>query len=417
MFEITEIKRGLKNTSYLVAGNIGIQVISFFAAVYIARKLGPENYGIFNTVMAFVAMFTFITLPGLNNTLVREGSGHLKKHGEILKKVISFQIWVSFLAIIITIIASFLASYSNNIKIYIAIFSGTLLINALKNSLNSIYQITERMQYISIINLINYGLYALFAVIFLYLGYGVFSVIVISVATNLISLILNYRISKGIIFYKLSLYPKIEGALLKSGLIFSLITFFGFLYSKVDIVMASIFLTSKDVGLYSIGFKLVSIGEMVWDMVSLSFFPIVVKKFKKGPIPAMSLFQFSILIFVVAFPVCLMISIFSKQIILLLFGEQYLGADKILRILIWVIAIANPTWPFVWAMKANYHEKKVLYVVPLRSASNIILNYVLLKKFGIIGIAYSTIITYLWYQFLINFGYQYYVLKRAGNIV
>ena len=120
MFEIKEIKRGLKNISYLMAGNMGIQIISFFAAVYIARKLGPENYGIYNTVTAFVAMFAFITLPGLNNTLVREGSRHVEKHGKILKKVIGFQIWISFLAVIITIIASFLASYSNNIKIFIA---------------------------------------------------------------------------------------------------------------------------------------------------------------------------------------------------------------------------------------------------------------------------------------------------------
>ncbi len=205
--------------------------------------------------------------------------------------------------------------------------------------------------------------------------------------------------------------------LLKSGIIFSLINFFGFLYSKVDIVMASMFLTSKDVGLYSVGYRLIRIGTMVWSMVSLAFFPIIVKKFKKGPLPAKSLFQISFLIFIVVFPVCLMISIFSKQIILFLFGDKYLGADKILQVLVWVIPIANPTWPFVWAMKANYHEKKILYVAPLRSASNIILNYVLLKKFGIIGIAYSTIITYLWYMIFINFGYQYYILKRAGNIV
>lgn len=417
MFESRGIKRGLKNTSYLIAGNIGIQVISFFAAVYIARKLGPENYGVFNTVTAFVAMFAFITLSGINNTLVREGSRNPKRHGEILQNVISAQIWLCFLAILIAIISSLFTSYNSDIKIFIALFSITLFINAIKGSLNSVYQVTERMQFISILNLINYGLYALLAVVFLYLGYGVFALIVISITSNLLSLILNYKISQRIVPYKLSIKPQIEGALLKSGFIFSLIIFFGFLYSKVDIVMASIFLTSKDVGLYSVGFKLVNIGEMVGNMVSLAFFPIVVKRFRNGPIPEKRLLRLSFLIFAIVFPVCFLISIFSKHIILLLFGAQYLEASKILRILVWVLAIGNPAWPFIWSMKANYHEKEVLYVTPLRSMSNVFLNYMLLKKWGIVGIAYSTIITHLWYFPLVCFGYYYYVLKKNGNIL
>jgi O-antigen/teichoic acid export membrane protein len=417
MIELSEIKRGLKNTSYLVGANTGIQVISFFAAIYIAKKLGPENYGIFHTATAFVAMFAFITLPGFNNTLVREGSRDVKKHAEILEKVISLQIWLSCFAILITIIAALFVSYSNNIKIYIAFLACTLLVNSLRSSLNSVYQITEQMRYISFLNIINNGLYAFLAVIFMYLGYGVFALIIISIATNFISLVLNYRIANKIIFFRLSVYSKIEKIFLKSGIIFSLISFFGFLYSRIDIVMASIFLTSKDVGHYSIALKLVGAGGMVGSMLSLAFFPIVVKKFKQGPIPAKKLYQASLLIFVIALPVCLWVSIFSKQIILLLFGEQYLGADRILRILVWVIALANPTWPFVWSMKANYHEKKVLYVVPLRSISNIVLNYILLQRFGIIGIAYSTIITHLWYMLFINFGYQLYILKKSGNIV
>jgi O-antigen/teichoic acid export membrane protein len=417
MFETAEIKRGLKNTSYLVAGNMGIYVISFFAAVYIARTLGPDNYGIYSTVTTFVAMFAFITLPGLNNTLVREGSRNPEKQGEVLKKVISIQIWLCLLAILIAIIASSFTSYSSNTKIFIGLFSVTLLINAIKLSLNSVYQATERMQFISIIDLVNYGLYALLAVIFIYLGYGVFALIVISITSNFISLVLNYKIFKRITTYKLSYDPIIESTLLKSGLIFSLIALFSFLYSRFDILMVSFFLTSNDVGLYSVGFRLVNVVEMVGNMVSLSFFPIVVKRFKNGAIPAKKLFQFSFLIFIVAFPICLVISSFSKQIILLLFGTQYLGADKILQIMIWVIVISNPAWPFIWSMMANNHEKKVLYALPLCSASNIIFNYFLLKKFGIAGIAYSTIITHLWYFPLVCFGYYYCVLKRNGNIL
>ena len=49
--------RGIKNASYLAAGNIVSQLISFVGLIYIARLLGPDDYGVYVTVGAFVSLF------------------------------------------------------------------------------------------------------------------------------------------------------------------------------------------------------------------------------------------------------------------------------------------------------------------------------------------------------------------------
>ena len=54
IFAPTTLWRGLKNASYLAVGHFLSMAISFFGFVYIARLLGPSDYGIYVTVGAFV---------------------------------------------------------------------------------------------------------------------------------------------------------------------------------------------------------------------------------------------------------------------------------------------------------------------------------------------------------------------------
>ena len=64
------IKRGLRNASYLVLGQIIVEIIGFFGLVYFARTLGPYDYGIYTTVTAFVGLFSSLSLSGMIIVLV-----------------------------------------------------------------------------------------------------------------------------------------------------------------------------------------------------------------------------------------------------------------------------------------------------------------------------------------------------------
>lgn len=72
--------------------------------------------------------------------------------------------------------------------------------------------------------------------------------------------------------------------------------------------------------------------------------------------------------------------------------------------------------PFSLAAQANHHEAKLIFPNILRSISNVLLNYIFIRQYGLMGAVYSTVITYSWYHILVAFGYQYYLLKKAGQI-
>ena len=67
-----------RNIGYLTVGNIISQIISFIGALYIPNLLGPERYGVYNTVFAYVGIFSVFTFSGLNKVVIRESSKDIK---------------------------------------------------------------------------------------------------------------------------------------------------------------------------------------------------------------------------------------------------------------------------------------------------------------------------------------------------
>ena len=64
--------RYLKNTSWLVAEKILRLVVGLFIGVWIARYLGPAQFGLLSYAQSFVGLFTIIATLGLDGIVVRE---------------------------------------------------------------------------------------------------------------------------------------------------------------------------------------------------------------------------------------------------------------------------------------------------------------------------------------------------------
>jgi O-antigen/teichoic acid export membrane protein len=74
----------LRNTSWLFLSRIVSMVISFFVGAYIARYLGPQNYGSLNYIVSFVGLFSFIAGMGIDSILVRDLVKYPEKRDELL---------------------------------------------------------------------------------------------------------------------------------------------------------------------------------------------------------------------------------------------------------------------------------------------------------------------------------------------
>jgi O-antigen/teichoic acid export membrane protein len=65
----------LRNSLFLTVQPVLMNVVSVFVTGYMARVLGPSDFGMFNFVLSFTMLFYPIAILGLNRVSVREMAG------------------------------------------------------------------------------------------------------------------------------------------------------------------------------------------------------------------------------------------------------------------------------------------------------------------------------------------------------
>ncbi len=386
--------RGIKNAAYLAFGNFLVQAVSFVGFVFIARLLGPRDYGVYVTVGAFVGMFNIFLLQGLGKAVVREGSKNLSSLPSYLERTVGVRNLLILAAMVVCIGASFFTPYEFQTKLYIILFSFDLAYKGITSFLEIIYQSQEKMHYISLFNLLNRFLFVSLSVGFLYLGYGLLSLFLIALFSHMITILIDYRFSRRLVNFPFFSKVHWDKSLLKPAWIFSLFSFVSFLASRIDVVMISFLGTTEEVGIYGIAYKITHQGTMLRNVTSTAFFPILVQQFMHKKIKGEDLIRYSLIFLGAVALVCLVLFFFVEEIVVFLFSAQYQNSASVLKVLIFHLALWWATLPFTTAAQATHNEKVLVVILSLMAALNIPLNYFLFLKYRIMGIAYSTLIVY-----------------------
>lgn len=405
-----------KNVSYLTIGNIIIQLLNILGLAYIATYLGRENYGIYNTVSAFTSFFIMFTLPQMSKVIIRETIINKKKKIEIYKDTVGLRIGLGLLSSILSAIIGLLMPYSWEIKLLIIIFSSSLFFNSLNTYLFSIYQAIGKMQYLSYVNIIQRLLYLTFAFFGIIFDLGVRFLIISSVISLIISVIINVYLSRYFVKipwnFKIKFYRKI----LHPTIIFSILLFLGYISTKIDIIMISFLSTSEDVGVYSLAVQLIQPSLLFRNILFTATFPIFIKFFKKSKLRMKEAIKISMIIGIFILLFVIILFIFSEKIILLIFGKEYADSIPIFSVLIFYLFTSYMRLPFSNILQSTGNERLVLKFAWISPVLNIFLNIFLFNHFGLIGIAYSTLIVGAT-NFIIGILLSYKVLLKQQLLI
>jgi len=116
------------------------------------------------------------------------------------------------------------------------------------------------------------------------------------------------------------------------------------------------------------------------------------------------------LMLVLLVPMIILMSIFARPIIKLFYSSEYIGAAYPMSILVWGVGFLTIYYVFCFVMSGAGRVKKPMVLSIIGLAINTVLNYVLIKKYGIAGSAAATSIT----SFFIALIMLYYIWKDFG---
>jgi len=389
---LSRIRTGLVNASYLAIGNVVTQIILLVGFLYIARRLGTENYGVYATVGAFVTLFTMFTFGGLGKVIIREGSKDLSSLENLYNRVIGVRLLFLTAAMALCVLCVFFTPYDHQTRLFIVLFSFQIFYEGMTSFFSTIYQIVEKMQYISIINIVSRTFFILLAAGFLYAGYGVLALIVTALIVNAATLVCNYCLARRFVKFNLFSRIRFEKELLTPTLSFSLLSVVTILSSRFDLFLISILGTPVEVGVYAVAYRLAAQGQMLRNVNAMAFFPVFVKRFHEGKVNGAKMLEYALGFFFGILAVCAVVSYFCTDIVVFVLGEEYRESGKVLSVLIFYLAAVWGTLPFTIAAQATHNENLMLKIQTVMAIFNVTLKYVFFNLYGLMGVAYCTVI-------------------------
>ena len=134
-------KKIASNVIWSLGGKIVNMASALFVGILVARYLGPENYGVMNYVISYVAIFTVFATFGLDNIEIRELSRQNGKKDTILGTCFSLRILFALLAYLGIVFSLFIYKTDRFTSLMILAYGLTLFTgtgNILRNYFTSI---------------------------------------------------------------------------------------------------------------------------------------------------------------------------------------------------------------------------------------------------------------------------------------
>ena len=385
-----------KNTGWAFAGRLFSLGMSFFVGALVARYLGPENYGIYNYVLSFVLIFVFLSSFGIDNILGREIIQYKEQRQSILNTAFTLKIIGGLTVIFITTFASFFI-FKNTFftSVLITIYSAHLLLLSL-NVIETFFTSTVQYKYIFIGQFISTLVVSAFKIFLVLAGFGIkWFIISLILETFVYSSVLLFLFRRQGMKLSFNLNTHLAKKMLRDSWPFILSSAFYFIYTRVDQVMIGKMVDNNALGIYAAGVKPAEIWYFIPSLICSSIGPAVMNaKINNDKVYKNRLKKLFYLIIGLSVAIALFEFVFAKFIIVFLFGKTYLASVEILKVYTWAgVSVSLLT---VIQMYLTFENKtKTIMVSSFVGAFvNIALNLLFIPKFGIIGSAYATLISY-----------------------
>lgn len=403
-------ERFINNATWIAAGRIVQLVLTFITTFLVARYLGPDKYGTITETYSYVALFIPICTLGMNDIAVKEFLDNKEKNGEILGSIIVLRFLSSMLSIgLIYVVVTLMKS--NPYFSYIALLQSLALLFQIFDTIVYFYQSKLLARKTGIIYIIAYSLTAIFRIIGLIIKRDVewFS-FAVALDYLVVSVLLMIRYIKD--GYKLSFSYNTAKRLLKRSSSYIFAGVMIAIYSKADNIILGKMLDETSVGYYSAATTLCNAWPFVLTAIIDSASPIIIDTFKVNRKEyEKKIKQLYATIFYVALVVAIVITLLAKLIINILYGEAYMPAVTPLRIVCWstifaYLGVARATW-----MQCENKLKYEATLAFLGAIVNVLLNIVLIKKYGINGAGLALLLT----QFLTNIVFVFLIKDTRNN--
>ncbi len=379
--------------------------VGLIVTAWIARLLGPEQYGVWNYAIAFAALFGTLATLGLDGIVVREVVTSPESKYEILGSAFLLKLGGGVIAFCASS-ALMLALKPGSVLLHylLVLTAGAFLFQPFEvidlyfqSRVLSKHSILAKDTAFVVVTLLRIGLIISSASLLAFAGAALLEVVL-----GAAFLIVAYAIHGESIrrwMARTSVAMKLvrdSWPLVFSGLVVMI-------YMRIDQIMIGEMIGEREVGLYSAAVRLSELWYFVPMAIAGSMFPRIVElrmsDMKQYTRRMQQMYDFLTWSSVAG---ALVLSFFASPIIHMLYGKQYEEAAGILSVHVWTGVFVS----LGVASGKHLLAENLTAIAFYRSASgaivNVLANFLLIPRYGVIGAAVSTLFS----QMLAAYGFD-----------
>lgn len=392
---MTVITRVPLNATLLSSSQFLRAVIGFLFFLFLARRLGPIDYGKYMFAFAFAEIFSILGDFGLHEYSIREMARKPEDLNKRLAGILGLKTILSSLSAAVMIAMLPLIGKDADVSMAVAAFALAQIGYSWFYASTIAYSVKQDLHIQAFLWLMEKALFAGAGVAVLLAGRDfvavAFSNTFVQFGGGILAIWIAWRRYGP---FARSLQPDKWIGYLKAAFPFGLIVAFYLIYFRIDSVMISFFRGDAEVGQYNAAYSLVAALMFIPSGLVAAMFPQLAGTYRSpddnldGPFQRASRW-----LLVFSLPMAIGGWLLADQLILFLLDETYLPAAAALAVLAWAL----PVW-YITFLQGNMltiieRQKAVAVVGFINMLANIVLNLIIIPRYGFTGAAVTTLVT------------------------
>jgi len=387
----------ISNTGWQFADNILRMGVGLAVGIWVARYLGPDQFGLFSYALALVSLFAFFASLGLEDIIIRDIVRDPACRNETLGSAFFLKVTGGVVSFLAALGAILILRPEDELNHWLV---GIIAAGALFQSFDIIeiwFHSQVQAKYVVFAKNAAFLTCSILKVILILTGQPLIAfawVATLEIAAGSAGLIIAYTSQQNRI-QEWYFSMKRAGNLLKDSwpLLFSGIVIM--VYMRIDQVMLGEMIGSEEVGVYSVAVRLAEVWMFIPQIIFWSVFPAVVEaRVSDETLLHERLQKLYNLMVLAAYAVAIPMTLLSSWLVDTLFGDAYSRAGAMLAVLIWsnvfsFLEIARS------AFLSSMNWTRIHFVTVLLGCFlNIILNVLLIPRYGGMGAVIASLVAY-----------------------
>jgi O-antigen/teichoic acid export membrane protein len=372
-----------KNTFWLGLIEVVSKLTMLAVTIMIVRYLGPTEYGVYNSILAYVAILMIVADLGTATIITRDIAKSKEKTGDYVNNSLSIKTASALLIVVVAIIALPLTQFqSRSWLVWLIIFYCLSL--QYQAVAVAAFSGLEKMENIFWVRCSFYLQILVSTWLTVKYNGGTTMLVAGFLSAGLVSLLISvWLMNKLKIKVGLDFNFRLWKEIFIQALPILGIIAFSQIYGNFDTLIITNYFDSRAVGIYQAAYKILFAFQSV-NIINAVTFPRISALIHQGNIGATKKIVRAIVAFglLVLIPLSAVITWKSKMIVLIIYGESYAAAAPILIALIWAGTINFFRIMVTNILVALGKQKYFFYSVIIGTVVNALINWQITTKIG-----------------------------------